>query len=306
MREPPYTLNHTHMNYYLDFEFIEGFHKPFLGKRRHFIDLISVGIVCEDGREYYAISNEFKAKNASQWVKENVISKLPPRYDWEEVGGPVSPFTTGSFEEPSMRLVENRLYKSNKQIADEIAEFCGCFREQLFWRTNQPVNFYGYYADYDWVLFCSLFGTMMDLPKGFPKLCMDLKQTCIEKFTTYVNLPGESHGDHKIWTPYYHHPNYPPQSNEHNALDDARWNKKLHEFIKTLSVNPKPFEPLFQSLRTDPELFRAYKDNIAMAFKDEFSLHGYADPDGLKRDQTEFVHRVANEAAENFLKLLIK
>ena len=30
------------------------------------------------------------------------------------------------------------------------------------------------------------------------------------------------------------HPGYPKQSNEHNALDDAIWNKKLYEFLITL------------------------------------------------------------------------
>ena len=62
------------MIYYIDFEFIEGFHKPLLGKRRHFIDMISVGIVAEDGREYYAISNEFDLKeawNRWQWEETN-------------------------------------------------------------------------------------------------------------------------------------------------------------------------------------------------------------------------------------------
>ena len=28
--------------------------------------------------------------------------------------------------------------------------------------------------------------------------------------------------------------NYPKQTNEHNALKDARWNKQLHEFLKQL------------------------------------------------------------------------
>ena len=28
--------------------------------------------------------------------------------------------------------------------------------------------------------------------------------------------------------------NYPKQTNPHNALSDARWNKQLHEFLKTL------------------------------------------------------------------------
>ena len=54
------------MKYFLDTEFIEGFHKPLFGKKRHFIDLISIGIVCEDGREYYAVSNEFNSGRLAQ------------------------------------------------------------------------------------------------------------------------------------------------------------------------------------------------------------------------------------------------
>src|SRR6185312_9353369 len=55
------------MRYFIDTEFIEGFHKPLFGKKRHFIDLISIGIVCKDGREFYAISKDFDLK--SVWNK---------------------------------------------------------------------------------------------------------------------------------------------------------------------------------------------------------------------------------------------
>ena len=58
------------MKFFYDTEFIED------GKT---IDLISIAIVAEDGREYYAISKEFKARRASFWVKENVLKYLPPR-----------------------------------------------------------------------------------------------------------------------------------------------------------------------------------------------------------------------------------
>ena len=61
------------MKYFIDTEFIEGVKKPLFGKSRHFIDLVSIGIVCEDGREYYAVSNEFNPKDADKWVLENVL-----------------------------------------------------------------------------------------------------------------------------------------------------------------------------------------------------------------------------------------
>ena len=55
------------MKYWLDTEFIDN---------GHTIDLISIGIVAEDGREYYAQSIEFDPGNANEWVKENVFPHL--------------------------------------------------------------------------------------------------------------------------------------------------------------------------------------------------------------------------------------
>ena len=192
------------MKYFIDTEFIEGFHKPLFGKRRHFIDLISIGIMAEDGREYYAISNEFNPKDADNWVKENVISKLPSKY-----ANPSDPSISPRSKAEAM------LWKSNEQIKLEILEFFGCWRDQLFYRAPEGIEVYGYYADYDWVLFCSLFGRMIDLPKGFPMYCKDLKQMMDEK------------GLSKDWKQL----NCPDPVGEHNALVDARWNKTLFDTI---------------------------------------------------------------------------
>ena len=41
------------------------------------IELISIGVVAEDGREYYAVSTEFDAGRAGPWVRTNVLPKLP-------------------------------------------------------------------------------------------------------------------------------------------------------------------------------------------------------------------------------------
>jgi hypothetical protein len=55
------------MNYYLDTEFIEGQSIRLFGiptKSLPTIDLISIGIVSQDGREYYAVSKDFNLKEA--------------------------------------------------------------------------------------------------------------------------------------------------------------------------------------------------------------------------------------------------
>ena len=52
-------------------------------------------------------------------------------------------------------------------IAREIMEFAG-----------EKPEFWGYYASYDWVVLCWLYGTMMWLPDGRPMYCRDIKQLC--------------------------------------------------------------------------------------------------------------------------------
>jgi hypothetical protein len=217
------------MKYWLDTEFIED------GET---IDLISIGIVAEDGREYYAINLDCDLSKASKFVKENVIPKLPPK--------PVN------LADPSVSP-----WKKKRLIQAEVADFLGAIafaeispKEDLWNRslmkiqahapiwlnlalnhtpwlkpaTNLTTTYtlapaeekpeiWAYYADYDWVVFCQLFGTMMDLPKGFPMYCRDIKQWC----DMLGNPPLPSQGD-----------------GEHSALEDARWNRKAWECLNGL------------------------------------------------------------------------
>lgn len=57
-------------------------------------------------------------------------------------------------------------------------------------------------------------------------------------------------------------------------------------------------EIVCQALREDKDYYRSWKDNIAMAFKDEYN--------GTLDCGKEFIHQIANNAADNFLKLLTK
>lgn len=148
------------MKIFFDTEFIEN------GKT---IDLISIGMVREDGGTYYAQNQDSDLSRASEWVKENVIPHLGIRWT------------------------------SRAAISQEIRGFVG----------NKP-EFWAYYADYDWVALCQLYGTMMNLPKGWPMFCMDIKQLCV------------SCGNPKL----------PEQKGrEHHALADASWNMDAYNFL---------------------------------------------------------------------------
>lgn len=217
------------MKYFIDFEFIEGFHKPLFGKRRHFIDMISAGIYCEDGRTYHALSNEYRWKDASLWVQEKVIT---PIYIQGVHGDARNRWGAKNF---------HKYYgKPNEKIAREIREFFGCWRDIHFWRAPEGIEVYGYYADYDWVLLCSLFGRMIDLPKGFPMYCRDIKQMVDEAYIHQEEkYPHQSRLESWLKS-IKSHPEYPINTQEHNAVADAKWNKDLYDFIVQKKFLNKP------------------------------------------------------------------
>lgn len=161
------------MKYFFDTEFIED------GRT---IDLLSIGIVAEDGRELYMRNTEADLDKASNWVITNVFPTLEVRTDGTQCGK----------------------WYTREAIASAILEFIG----------NDTPEFWAYYADYDWVVLCQLFGRMIDLPKGWPMYCRDVKQLC------------DSLGNPKL----------PKQDGEHHALNDARWTKQAYEFLMTVTA----------------------------------------------------------------------
>jgi hypothetical protein len=145
------------MRIWFDTEFIED------GKT---IDLISIGMVREDGAELYLESSDVAWDKANTWVLQNVVPRL---------------------NGPTIRR-------------DAIAKMVQAF-------AGESPEFWAYYASYDWVVLCQLYGTMMDLPKGWPMYCNDLQQTLDRlpyDLRSAVRLPD-------------------PPITEHHALADARW-----------------------------------------------------------------------------------
>lgn len=171
------------MKWYLDTEFYE---------RPGRIDLISIGLVSSDGQEFYAENVDFDWGNVTA-LAHHPDPRMAQTPNWLLEN--VKPFLAG-----------NRL--TSWDMASEIRKIVG----------NKP-EFYGWYCDYDWVVFCWIFGRMIDLPKGFPMFCHDLRQTCKELHVDTQSLPAQGEV-------------------AHNALNDARWNKRVHDHLKELHRVP--------------------------------------------------------------------
>ena len=209
------------MKFFLDQEFIEGFRKPLFGRKRHFIDLISIGLVAGNGKQYSALSSDFDYDKANSWVRDNV---LQPLYI-ETVNEDMRSGEFGSHFIPIHQF--HQIYgKSRELIAEEIKEFVAMNND------GHPPVFYGYYSDYDWVLFCSLFGTMMDLPKGFPMYCRDLKNMLDQRAERIMEVTELSY--ERALERIQRHVAYPVCAKEHDALADAQFAKDLYDFLQKL------------------------------------------------------------------------
>lgn len=136
------------MRYWYDTEFIED------GVS---IELLSIGIVAEDGREFYAENGEADLRKASPWVVEHV---LPNMWSQQPCANRPSPWASG-------KVVGGFL--QYREIRDAIKDFCNPCKYGI-------PEFWADYAAYDHVALCQLFGMMVQLPPNYPMYTRDLRQ----------------------------------------------------------------------------------------------------------------------------------
>ncbi|WP_047260682.1 polyadenylate-specific 3'-exoribonuclease AS [Corynebacterium uterequi] len=139
------------MRYFYDTEFIED------GST---IDLVSIGIVAEDGREYYAVSTDFDAAKAGPWVRDNVLGKLPSPND------------------PA--------WKSTDTIRTEVLGFLTAGAGQ--------VDLWAWVGAYDHIVLAQIFGDMTALPRQLPRYTNELKQYW--HMAGKPKLPSAPRGNH--------------------------------------------------------------------------------------------------------------
>jgi hypothetical protein len=134
---------------------------------------ISIGAVKDDGSELYVEFPDIDWSEANEFVLETV-----------------KPFLLG--EEATASIPD---------IRKKLIDFAG----------EAPV-FWAYYGAYDWVMLAQTFGTMMELPEGWPKFARDIKQLMDFFSLEKSDVPAKP-------------------DNAHFALADAKWNKQVYDYI---------------------------------------------------------------------------
>ncbi|MFV8395123.1 polyadenylate-specific 3'-exoribonuclease AS [Corynebacterium hindlerae] len=139
------------MRFFYDTEFIED------GET---IELVSIAIVAEDGREFYAVSTEFDPAKANSWVQAHVLSQLP---------NPSDP-----------------AWKSVADIRQGVYEFLTA--------SGTQVQLWAWVGAYDHVVLAQLWGDMAGLPKALPRYTRELKQYW--EMAGRPKLPPTPQGNH--------------------------------------------------------------------------------------------------------------
>ena len=162
------------------------------------IDLISIGMVAEDGRELYAVSSQFDqaAVRRHGWLMANVWPSLPILKNPRGQRGIDRIDVTHPDVHP------------RAQIARMVRDFILATPDRQLW---------AYYAAYDHVALAQLFGPMCDLPAGVPMQTDDLVTEAKRLgLDPDKDLPQQEAG-------------------HHNALADARHNLAMATYMDSVA-----------------------------------------------------------------------
>lgn len=137
------------------------------------IELISIGMVADDGREYYAVNADMPVQRiyAHPWLMANVAPTLPLR-DIHSKHLIAVDTTRPEVKPPFV-------------IANEVREFI---------QATPGPQLRAWYGAYDHVVLMQLWGPMVNKPEGIPMWTYDLKQEAERLGCT--SIPEQATGEH--------------------------------------------------------------------------------------------------------------
>jgi len=157
-------------------------------------DLISIGLVSECGKTFYAEFTDYNFVKCDDWIFENIIKKLVFN-DYPKSGIIIS-------NDPAVfRMKANSL-----SIKEQLEKWFSQFDKVEIWSDCLA---------YDWVLFCGLFGHAFNIPKNIYYIPFDI--------CTLFKIKGID--------PDINREEYADMNSEilkHNALWDAQVIKKCY------------------------------------------------------------------------------
>lgn len=132
------------MNMYMDTEFT-GLHKN--------TTLISLALVYEDGRYFYAEFTDYAKDQVDEWLHNNIIQNL---------------------KFPEKNVIYNELDNGSIEVKDCSIVIKSILLVWLKSLKDKKIIFWSDCLHYDWVLFCDLFGGALDIPESIYYIPFDI------------------------------------------------------------------------------------------------------------------------------------
>lgn len=155
--------------------------------------LVSIGIVSDCGKTFYAELVDYDKEQVDDWLQKNVIDKLYLNPDEQQM------------TEPS----DNWVVCGNKVYVT--------MRLKYWLEQFESIQIWSDCLSYDWVLFCQLFGHAFNIPKNIYYIPFDICPLLLEKVGN-ADINREEYAGNMIEVNDAH--NWGTGS-KHNALWDA-------------------------------------------------------------------------------------
>lgn len=162
--------------------------------------LISIGIVSEDGKEFYGETNDYNRNQVNEWIQENVINGLSLQN--------TRPGITRYYELPTQMVC----FGNSDFIKQQLNNWLTTFEFVEIWSDTLA---------YDWILFNQIFGHAFNIPKNVYYIPFDIA-TVMKIKNVDPDTNREEFAEMK------------KDSQKHNALWDAKVIKACYNKLKEL------------------------------------------------------------------------
>lgn len=191
------------MKIFFDTEFT-GLHKN--------TTLISIGMVSEDNRQFYAELTDYDENQCDEWITKNVLSHLYTK---------------------SLDNIEKSPYISNLHIGNKEDISKALF---IWLKQFDTVEFISDVSHYDFVLLIDLFGSAWNLPKNVCPSCYDINQDIASKYDISQKEAFDKSREEIL---YQHYKENVVNGDKHNSLYDAKVIRELYQILNNINFNKK-------------------------------------------------------------------
>lgn len=184
------------------------FDTEFTGLRKD-TTLVSIGLVSENNKQFYAEFIDYDEKQCDDWIRENVINHLY-KTDWKK---------------RESTYVPNYHLGAKQEIAKVLGNWFAQFDE---------AELVSDVCHYDMVLLIDLFHNAFNLPSNVCAACYDINQDIARKYNISMKKAFDMSREDIL---YQNHKENVVIGDKHNSLYDAKVIRELYQILNNVNYD---------------------------------------------------------------------